>query len=463
RPTLSSPRFPRAEKLAPLASLTRPSQPLLPAGKSPTPRPRSPVLSRLRPDLRQHATPVPAPVASPMVAGATGPVGALSGVHEFYLNLPPENAAAFGAVKNGDGGCSDLRPEELERVLDELVIQNFAASVPASSAPAPGYGALPPAQITPAATPILAGDGACPSGHVQTVDDLLDDFAANSPRLFASLPPPESGCAETFVADGRHLPAESCIPVGSVPALPLPVSTVSREGTLPGGEPSRVLGDTQLAGVSVRTGAGSLGGLSPSVRDPLEDELAFWHLQQGYECAVLDACPVGVCAPVPAAAVPPVAPGFSSPSVKEGPLESDLDGVYATPKSTADVPFVSEERCGPCDRPLFDSELLVPPSPVARPVQGDDAFADDDKKPVPSVLLPLFYEPSVTGNERSPFSSNATEFVCDHPGCGRAFARRFNLGTHQETHLPGSNRRYRCDKCAKAFSRKHDLGRHVDS
>lgn len=49
-------------------------------------------------------------------------------------------------------------------------------------------------------------------------------------------------------------------------------------------------------------------------------------------------------------------------------------------------------------------------------------------------------------------------FICDFGGCGRAFARQFNLQTHAKSHL--NIRDYDCAHCDKKFSRRHDRGRH---
>ncbi|KAG0360503.1 hypothetical protein BGZ54_009494 [Gamsiella multidivaricata] len=56
-------------------------------------------------------------------------------------------------------------------------------------------------------------------------------------------------------------------------------------------------------------------------------------------------------------------------------------------------------------------------------------------------------------------------FLCIHPGCGRRFARLFNLHTHERTHDPCQVRPFVCPAlhCTKAFSRKHDLQRHEAS
>ncbi|KAG0317711.1 hypothetical protein BGZ97_004975 [Linnemannia gamsii] len=62
-------------------------------------------------------------------------------------------------------------------------------------------------------------------------------------------------------------------------------------------------------------------------------------------------------------------------------------------------------------------------------------------------------------------SDSYRPYVCDHPDCGRAFNRLFNLRSHVRTHDPHSERPFVCEEsdCKKAFTRKHDLQRHQTS
>ncbi|RUS31649.1 hypothetical protein BC938DRAFT_477373, partial [Jimgerdemannia flammicorona] len=54
-------------------------------------------------------------------------------------------------------------------------------------------------------------------------------------------------------------------------------------------------------------------------------------------------------------------------------------------------------------------------------------------------------------------------FPCKHPGCDKAFARLFNLTTHEKTHDPHREKPFSCKDCPKTFARKHDLYRHEAS
>ncbi|KAI8485625.1 hypothetical protein Bbelb_366440 [Branchiostoma belcheri] len=50
-------------------------------------------------------------------------------------------------------------------------------------------------------------------------------------------------------------------------------------------------------------------------------------------------------------------------------------------------------------------------------------------------------------------------YPCDHPGCGRAFARNEELTRHRRIHT--GVRPYPCTECGKAFSRKDHLTKHA--
>ncbi|GAA6009137.1 hypothetical protein JCM11491_005766 [Sporobolomyces phaffii] len=53
------------------------------------------------------------------------------------------------------------------------------------------------------------------------------------------------------------------------------------------------------------------------------------------------------------------------------------------------------------------------------------------------------------------------KFICPHPGCGRAFARNFNMQSHHKSHL--GIREFNCPHCPKKFSRRHDRARHCSA
>ncbi|GAA5879463.1 hypothetical protein JCM1840_007047 [Sporobolomyces johnsonii] len=60
--------------------------------------------------------------------------------------------------------------------------------------------------------------------------------------------------------------------------------------------------------------------------------------------------------------------------------------------------------------------------------------------------------------KRASKKDQVKRFVCPHPGCGRGFARNFNMQSHHKSHL--GIREFDCPHCPKKFSRRHDRARH---
>jgi uncharacterized Zn-finger protein len=55
-------------------------------------------------------------------------------------------------------------------------------------------------------------------------------------------------------------------------------------------------------------------------------------------------------------------------------------------------------------------------------------------------------------------SSTPGNHLCLHPGCGKSFARLYNLTSHQKIH--SNDRPYACSQCGRKFARQHDRNRH---
>ncbi|KAG0283940.1 hypothetical protein BGZ96_011694 [Linnemannia gamsii] len=107
---------------------------------------------------------------------------------------------------------------------------------------------------------------------------------------------------------------------------------------------------------------------------------------------------------------------------------------------------------------LFDTETFAS-SPLSNQEESDDfppAQQSSNKRSSNGVA---------SSKKASSNSDSYRPYVCEHPDCGRAFNRLFNLRSHVRTHDPNSERPYVCEEvdCNKAFTRKHDLQRHQTS
>lgn len=114
------------------------------------------------------------------------------------------------------------------------------------------------------------------------------------------------------------------------------------------------------------------------------------------------------------------------------------------------------------------SESLPPSSPDTR-----SASPVKNKKNGRRVAQDLPYAPSLinldlnTTRRRTAKGSKATDvsnskpaasFLCDYPGCNKAFTRPYNLKSHRRTHT--LERPFACEYCPTRFARQHDCNRH---
>ncbi|RUS13757.1 hypothetical protein BC937DRAFT_94828 [Endogone sp. FLAS-F59071] len=109
-----------------------------------------------------------------------------------------------------------------------------------------------------------------------------------------------------------------------------------------------------------------------------------------------------------------------------------------------------------------------------KPIIDFEAAAYDPDETTGTLIEPLG---STSYMDEVPSSSSSSDrkrknssldtitrrFPCKHPGCDKAFARLFNLNTHEKTHDPHREKPFRCRECTKSFARKHDLYRHEAS
>ncbi|KAK4057351.1 hypothetical protein OIO90_001417 [Microbotryomycetes sp. JL221] len=88
------------------------------------------------------------------------------------------------------------------------------------------------------------------------------------------------------------------------------------------------------------------------------------------------------------------------------------------------------------------------------------ATATATNKKSSAVVAPKTTSSSTTKKPRKP-RSTVKRFVCPQTGCGRAFARNFNMQSHLKSHF--DLREWDCPVCPKKFSRRHDRGRHCST
>ena len=87
--------------------------------------------------------------------------------------------------------------------------------------------------------------------------------------------------------------------------------------------------------------------------------------------------------------------------------------------------------------------------------EGEEEDDDDDDEEDGS-----FHERDGKSSRSNSGSNGQRRYVCS---CGRGFSRKYNLGTHQQSHAKVKIKPFVCrmEGCEKTFGRKHDLSRHT--
>ncbi|KAM0786969.1 hypothetical protein ACM66B_002387 [Microbotryomycetes sp. NB124-2] len=183
--------------------------------------------------------------------------------------------------------------------------------------------------------------------------------------------------------------------------------------------------------------------------------------------------PYGISASTSRPVEPVPAPAFSSLQTPQGTFyfvphktaavaAQAFSDMAATSTNSIDLPALP-------DLPVASEQLSrnvepLEPKPVVRiaeqsrePITGADTSSLIKRKTEP-VVKPV--KKSAGSSSKKPRKPRSTvkRFMCPQEGCGRAFARNFNMQSHLKSHL--DIREFDCPLCPKKFSRRHDRGRH---
>ncbi|GAA5902271.1 hypothetical protein JCM8208_007246 [Rhodotorula glutinis] len=167
----------------------------------------------------------------------------------------------------------------------------------------------------------------------------------------------------------------------------------------------------------------------------------------------------GATAPIPSSApsavqAAPVAVAQSQPVVVEReqshPVEvkASSSPAPAPPKAKVTAPVVV-----PAASPDQEATFVLPTGATV-PVSALPVAMGTQQK----IRLPVGQGKKGSTKRRPAKKEQVRRFTCPHPGCGRAFARNFNMASHYKSHL--GVREFQCPVCPKMFSRRHDRARH---
>lgn len=130
-----------------------------------------------------------------------------------------------------------------------------------------------------------------------------------------------------------------------------------------------------------------------------------------------------------------------------------------------EAPLCDAEKQQDCVGPAKSSNFQLPQGPSAAAIAAENAAKAAALVaalgPAHKIRLPVGQgkRGSTKRKHESPSKkASSRRFTCPHPGCGRGFARNFNMQSHYKSHL--GVREYDCLWCNKKFSRRHDRARH---
>ncbi|TNY21322.1 hypothetical protein DMC30DRAFT_395271 [Rhodotorula diobovata] len=170
--------------------------------------------------------------------------------------------------------------------------------------------------------------------------------------------------------------------------------------------------------------------------------------------------PASVSSSMPAAPVAPPAAAVVSPAPAPA-IAASPDQTPAPQQPPAKQPHRKSRSPLPVQTPIVvpaaspDQEpSFVLPTGATVPASALPVAMGTQQK----IRLPVGQGKKGSTKRRPAKKEQVRRFTCPHPGCGRAFARNFNMASHYKSHL--GVREFQCPMCPKMFSRRHDRARH---
>ncbi|KAK4047099.1 hypothetical protein OIV83_005662 [Microbotryomycetes sp. JL201] len=197
--------------------------------------------------------------------------------------------------------------------------------------------------------------------------------------------------------------------------------------------------DQALAAVPTRMAQSAMSVMSqPAVVRPIQAVPAFSTLET----------PQGTFYFVPHKSAASAAQAFSDMAVARG--------LSATDPSLPPLPDLGPE---PVPAPVPSETVRSAPAIcIAEQTHERNDMSALIKRKTEPVSKPVKKIGASSGKKPRKPRSTVKRFMCPQEGCGRAFARNFNMQSHLKSHL--DIREFDCPLCPKKFSRRHDRGRH---
>ncbi|GAA5886483.1 hypothetical protein JCM6882_001651 [Rhodosporidiobolus microsporus] len=177
-----------------------------------------------------------------------------------------------------------------------------------------------------------------------------------------------------------------------------------------------------------------------------------------------------VAAPAPAAIETPHGTYYfvpTAPTVQQAPVQLAPSAAVSEPfvlssglpaPVAASIPGLSPLSSGPSPMlsPSSASGASLLPGGI-QPISAVPPLKPTPLDPQQKIRLPVG-QGKRGSTKRQPKKDQVKRFVCPFDGCGRGFARNFNMQSHYASHLGVRN--FNCPHCPKKFSRRHDRARH---